>query len=38
MFLLEFSMAPLTQGESVSAYVARSLTRENVRRCRPARQ
>lgn len=25
MVLLEFSMAPLTQGESVSAYVARSL-------------
>jgi uncharacterized protein (TIGR00106 family) len=25
MVLLEFSMAPLTQGESVSAYVSRSL-------------
>jgi uncharacterized protein (TIGR00106 family) len=25
MVLLEFSMAPLTKGESVSAYVARSL-------------
>jgi uncharacterized protein (TIGR00106 family) len=25
MVLLEFSMAPLTQGESVSSYVARSL-------------
>lgn len=25
MVLLEFSMAPLTQGESVSTYVARSL-------------
>jgi uncharacterized protein (TIGR00106 family) len=25
MVLLEFSMAPLTQGESLSAYVARSL-------------